>query len=233
MSLQPHERVLDIGSGDGKITALLSKKLLTGSILGVDISEAMVDFASLHYSQNDYPNLTFLQLDAAEISFENQFDRVVSFSTLHWVIDQEKALKALYHSLLPGGQLCIQTYGKSPINITSVADALIHTEKWANSFPSYKRQRVFFADEEYRNLLECAGFHEVSVIGTWHESFFTTREALINFAKPLLNFISHLPKTLQQEFTEEVVDRVISMTTVSDDGIIHYKTFNLLASGIK
>lgn len=227
------ERVLDIGCGDGKITALLAQKLPEGSVLGIDISQSMIDFASLHYPKVDYPNLNFQKLDAAEILFENQFDQVVSFSTLHWVMDQKKALKAIHRALIPGGAVCIQTYGTGHMNVTVIGDYLIHTEKWAQYFPSYTKQRVFFTDTEYQALLECAGFQQVSVIGSWHDTPFANRQALINFAKPLLNFIRHLPAELQQEFTEEVVDKIISIAGVSDDGIIHYKTFNLQAFGIK
>lgn len=90
-----------------------------------------------------------------------------------------------------------------------------------------------FKDTEYQTLLECAGFQQVSVIGSWYDTPFANRQALINFAKPLMNFIRHLPPELQQEFTEEVVDKIISIAGVSDDGTIHYKTFNLQAFGVK
>jgi trans-aconitate 2-methyltransferase len=168
------EYVLDIGCGDGKITALLAQKLPEGAVLGIDISQSMIDFASLNYPREDYPNLNFQKLDATEILFENQFDRVVSFSTLHWVMNQEKALKAIHRALIPGGAVCIQTYGTGLMNVTVIGDSLIHTEKWAQ-----------------------------------------------------------LPTELQEEFTEEVIDKIISIAGVSDDGIIHYKTFNLKAFGVK
>jgi trans-aconitate methyltransferase len=228
-----NEQVLDIGCGDGKVTALLSQKLSEGSILGIDVSQSMIDFASLNYPHINYPNLNFQKLDAAEIFFENKFDRVVSFSTLHWVMDQEKALKAIHQALIPGGSVCIQTYGTGSMNVTVIADSLIHTKKWLQYFPCYSKQRVFFTDTEYRALLESAGFQQVSVIGSWHETLFANRQALVHFAKPLLNFIRHLSAELQQEFSEEVVDKIISIADVSDDGIIHYQTFNLQAFGVK
>lgn len=227
------ERVLDIGCGDGKITALLAQKLSEGSVIGIDISQSMIDFASVHYPKSDYPNLNFQKLDAAEILFENQFDRVVAFSSLHWVMDQEKALQAIYRALIPGGTVCIETYATGIMNVTVIGDYLIHTEKWAEYFPSYTKQRVFFTDMEYQALLECAGFQQVSVIGSWYDTPFANRQALTHFVKPLLNFIRHLPADLQQEFTEEVVDIIISIAGVSDNGIIHYKTFNLQAFGVK
>ncbi len=227
------ERVLDIGCGDGKITALLSAKAAQGSVLGVDVSQAMIDFASTRYSQTDYPNLTFQREDAAELSFENQFDRVVSFSTLHWVIDQEKALKAIHQALAPGGKICLHTYGKGPMNITGIGEILISTEKWASYFPSHTKQRALFSEEEYQALLERAGFQQIQVIGFWNDAPFSSRQALIDFSKPILTFIRHLPQGLQQEFVEEVVDRIISIASPLDGGIIRYRTFNLQALAVK
>lgn len=227
------EHILDVGCGDGKITALLAQKIPGGSILGIDISQSMIDFASLHYPQSDYPNLIFQKLDAAEILIENRFDRAVSFSTLHWVMDQEKTLKSIHRALVPGGSISFHIYGKGLMNVTVMGDSLIHTEKWAPYFPLYVNQRVFFTDEEYQTLLERAGFQQVSVMGSWSDTSFADRQALLNFAKPLLNFICHLPVELQQEFTEDVIDKIISIAGVSDDGAIHYKTFNLRAFGVK
>lgn len=228
-----NERVLDVGCGDGKITALLAQKLPEGSVVGIDISQSMIDFASHKYAEIEYPNLNFQKLDAAEITFENQFDVVTSFSALHWVMDQEKALKAIHQALNPGGAVYIQTYGAGVMNITVIADSLINTKKWSQYFPTYVKQRVFFTDTEYQDLLESAGFQQVSVTGSWHNTTFDDRQALIHFAKPLLNFIGHLSLELQQEFVEEVVDKVISIAGILDDGTIQYKTFSLHAFGVK
>lgn len=231
--LMESERILDIGCGDGKVTALLSEKIAKGFILGIDISQSMIDFATSHYPQINYPNLSFQKGDAAELLFENQFDRVVSFSTLHWVLDQKKALNAIHRALVPGGVVCIHTYGKSLMNVTNIGDILVHTEKWAPYFPSYTKQRVFFTKEEYHALLEQAGFQQVRVIGCWDDTAFADRQALIDFAKPLLNFIRHLPQDVQQEFVEEVADKIISIANPSSGEPIHYQTFSLRAQGYK
>src|SRR3990167_5170381 len=61
--LRESERILDVGCGDGKITALLAGKIDKGSVLGIDISQSMIDFASSHYPQTNYPNLAFQQQD--------------------------------------------------------------------------------------------------------------------------------------------------------------------------
>jgi trans-aconitate 2-methyltransferase len=225
--------VLDLGCGDGKITALLAEKVAKGFVLGMDISQSMIDFASSKYPQVEYPNLKFQQHDAAEISFENQFDRVVSFSTLHWVLDQEKALKAIHRALVPGGTICIHTYSKGNMNVTDIGDLLTRTNKWEPYFPNYTKQRVFYTENEYRSLIEQAGFHDIQIFSSQSLTIFPNRQALIQFATPVLNFIRHLPEELQQEFVEEVVDRIIQVAGISKDGSIPYQTFNLQVIGTK
>lgn len=227
------EKVLDIGCGDGKITALLSKKVLNGFVIGCDISQSMIDFASSRYSQDDYPNLTFQQQEATKISFDSQFDRIVSFSALHWVLDQEKALRAIHRALVPGGKICIQTYGEGIMTPTCISDQLIQTEKWKPYFSLYTKQRIFFTEQEYEDLLEKVGFQEVQVMGSWSKTLFSNRQALIDFIRPVLNFIRHLPEDLQQEFIEDVVDKIIAIAGSSDDGTICLKTYSIQALGIK
>jgi len=227
------QNVLDVGCGDGKITACLAKKTVKGMVLGIDISQSMIDFASSHYPQIDYPNLVFQKQDATQMNFDNQFDLVVSFSTLHWVLEQEKALKAMYRALSPGGILCIQTYGYGNMNVSAIVDLLVHTKKWKSFFPSYTKQRILFTEQEYYSLLKEAGFQKIQVLGSWNKTSFANRQAIIDFVKPLLNFILHLSQDLQREFIEDVVDKIISMARTSFEGSIQYQFFILQATGIK
>lgn len=96
LPIQETEHLLDIGCGDGKITAYLASKVPQGSVLGVDVSEEMVAFASSSYPQSVFSNLLFQQMDAAHLCFSESFDRIVSFSALHWVVEQERALEGMY-----------------------------------------------------------------------------------------------------------------------------------------
>lgn len=54
------EKVLDVGCGDGKSQCRDSKKVPPGSILGIDLSEAMITFAKAHYPEEQFPNLLLL-----------------------------------------------------------------------------------------------------------------------------------------------------------------------------
>jgi trans-aconitate methyltransferase len=45
LAIKGNERVLDIGCGDGTITAEIAKQLPNGSVLGIDNSKEMIHFA--------------------------------------------------------------------------------------------------------------------------------------------------------------------------------------------
>ena len=57
ISLYGNENVLDLGCGDGKVTAEISKIVSKGSIIGVDNSADMIKLATDRFSSAIYPNL--------------------------------------------------------------------------------------------------------------------------------------------------------------------------------
>ena len=84
--LRGNESLLDIGCGDGKITAQLASAT-TGYVLGIDSSSGMIQIASEKFSDTNYPNLSFAQMDAADIQLSEKFDVAFSNAALHWIGD--------------------------------------------------------------------------------------------------------------------------------------------------
>lgn len=207
------DNILDVGCGDGKITALIADVCAVSSIKGVDVSYNMIDFARKNYTE---PNLFFIQSDVEQINFREEFTKVVSFSALHWVIDQEKAFAKIYESLVPGGKVYILTYGKSPMNISALAEKLIHSEKWKDYFSSYKPTRIYLTKEQCYSYLQKVGFVEIGVKQKVEQLVYPSRAAFIDFIQPLLSFTHHLSEELQKEFVEEIADQVIACKASSN-----------------
>src|SRR5512147_1643215 len=92
LHLQGSESLLDIGCGDGKVTAEIASLLTDGAALGVDNSPEMVSLARSSYPRQSYPNLDFQLADAASLPFESSFDVIFSNATLHWVMDHQPVL---------------------------------------------------------------------------------------------------------------------------------------------
>ena len=74
LTLRGDERVLDVGCGDGKIPAEIADRLPSGSILGVDRSHDMIEYARKH---NPRANLDFTVCGAREMAFPGEFDLAV------------------------------------------------------------------------------------------------------------------------------------------------------------
>ena len=83
ISLKGTENVLDIGCGDGKVTAEISKLVRKGSIIGIDNSAAMIKLATDRHSASIYPNLSFQKMDAVNLNFNDRFDLIFSNAVLH------------------------------------------------------------------------------------------------------------------------------------------------------
>ncbi|KTD78759.1 class I SAM-dependent methyltransferase [Legionella waltersii] len=111
LELKPSDKVLDIGCGNGAFTKNILAKTPSGSVLGIDSSQNMLDLAQ--EVSKEYPNFLTQKSDVLTMEFSDQFDYAVSFWCLQWASsDIEKAfsniLKALksqgkFFTLFPAG----------------------------------------------------------------------------------------------------------------------------------
>jgi ubiquinone/menaquinone biosynthesis C-methylase UbiE len=122
-------KVLDIGCGTGAITAGIAEKLDDkGSVLGVDVSEIMLEKARTVHAQ--IPNLEFQSADVYNLDLENQFDLIVCARVLQWLEHPKNAILQMQHALKPGGKLVILDYNhlkgemqpSPPANFSSAID---------------------------------------------------------------------------------------------------------------
>ena len=68
LNLRGDEHVLDVGCGDGKVTAEIARAVPRGSATGADASATMIEFARQTFPRGKVPNLQFQVMDAREIS---------------------------------------------------------------------------------------------------------------------------------------------------------------------
>ncbi len=160
VALGGRESVLDIGCGDGRITAQLARIVKDGYVLGIDSSESMIRLASEQFSSGAIPNLSFRHMDAAEICVSEKFDVAFSNAALHWVKDQIAVLRGVRSSLKTGGKLLFQMGGRG--NASGLFDTVQEVTcrpQWQRYFEGFERPYFFYGPEEYEVWLEETGFH--------------------------------------------------------------------------
>jgi SAM-dependent methyltransferase len=100
------ETVLDVGCGAGQTSRDAARLSVTGSVLGVDVSEAMLERARSLTAAAGLGNVTYELADAERHRFEPEhFDVVVSRFGLMFFADPAAAFANLARALRPGGRL--------------------------------------------------------------------------------------------------------------------------------
>ncbi|MFQ5866579.1 MAG: arsenite methyltransferase [bacterium] len=103
------EIVLDIGSGGGLDVFLASKKVgPKGKVIGLDMTEQMVEKAKQNAKKGNYNNVEFKLGEAEDIPVkDNSVDLVMSNCVINLVPDKEKAYQEIYRILRPNGKFVI------------------------------------------------------------------------------------------------------------------------------
>ncbi len=140
-------RILDLGCGDGVLTASLVEK--GASVVGVDSSTSMVEDAVSR-------GLDARVMDATALTFEGEFDAVFTNAVLHWIPDHTPVLAGVHRALKPGGRFVGEFGGHG--NIAAVRTALLAgvarlgydiTDRYPHNYPT---------ETAFRQRLSTAGF---------------------------------------------------------------------------
>ncbi len=209
LELKGSERILDVGSGNGNITAEIAARDPHGSVLGVDPSQEMIAFASSHYSPAVRPNLRFETGDARRLPYRNEFDLVVSFNALHWIPQQDQALHSIRSALKTGGraQLRLVPKGKRK-SLENVLEDTRLSERWARFYHGFHDPYLHVTPEEYAKLAEQCGLHVVRTHTEDKAWDFGSRSAFFAFGSvTFVEWTRHLPEEEKPAFIVDVLDR--------------------------
>lgn len=233
LAIKGDERFLDIGCGDGTITAEIAKQLPNGYVLGIDNSKEMIHFARKNFSSKRFPNLAFKVKDARDLSFNGEFDVVFSNATLHWIIDHLTVLKGIKRSLRPSGKAILLMGGKgNAAEILEVLETIIKSEKWSRYFRIFSFHYGFYSPEEYRNWLEYVGL-EVKRVELISIEWLTRKGKLSAWIRTTwLPYIQNVPEGLREKFINEIVDKYIEKYPLDNDDFIHVKMMRLEVEAI-
>ena len=229
IQIKGNERVLDIGCGDGKITAHIASLVPKGSVVGIDNSVEMISFAQSKFPQSDWPNLSFAYGDACDLRYEDEFDLVVSFACLHWVQDHKHVLEGIKRSLKSSGRLFIQFGGRGNAGgVLEVVDKKISEDSWARYFKDFTFQYGFFGPEEYKSWLDQVGLRAVRVELIPKDMVQPGIEGLTSWVESTwLPYIERVPDGLQNDFIHGIAEDYVSTHPLDSDGQVHVKMVRL------
>jgi trans-aconitate 2-methyltransferase len=213
LQLEGSERILDVGCGNGKNTSEIAARVPRGSVVGVDFSAAMVAFAASHYDELTHPNLEFAAADARHLPFGPEFDLIVSFNALHWIPEQELALRSIHSALKPAGlaQLRLVPSGERK-SLENVIEETRLSSRWTEYFKSFHDPYLHLTPEEYAALAEQNGFEVRRQHTQAKEWDFESRDAFHAFGMvTFVEWSQHLPESERPAFVDDVLDRYRSV----------------------
>ena len=147
---QPGEHILDVGCGDGTLTEKIVERGAT--VVGIDNSIEMVGAARAK-------RIDARLMDAADLKFGEAFDAAFSNATLHWVLDKERAARAIWFALKPGGRFAGEMGGEG--NVRTLREALDEELIIRGYVPPVEASNWYASPEEFAAVYEAAGFERI------------------------------------------------------------------------
>ncbi len=181
LAARPGERVLDLGCGDGALTAKLVA--MGCEVVGVDASEPQIRGARAM-------GLDAHVMDGEHLTFTNEFDAVFSNAALHWMRHPDDVIAGVKRALKSHGRFVAELGGHRCVEKirTALVDALNRRGlDGAGAAPWY-----FPTVEEYSERLINGGF-TIKYI------------ALIPRPTPLPGDVSGWLETFAESFTSKLV----------------------------
>jgi SAM-dependent methyltransferase len=147
---QPGEHILDVGCGDGTLTLKIKER--GADVVGIDNNLSMVAAAKAK-------GLDARLMDAAQLKFAEAFDAAFSNATLHWVLDKERAARAIWFALRWRGRFAGEMGGAG--NLARLREALDDVLVMRGYGPPTYAANWYPSVEEFVAIYEAAGFEDI------------------------------------------------------------------------
>lgn len=173
--------VLDLGSGAGN-DVFIARRLTgaTGKVIGLDMTEKMIEKANVNKTKLGYENVEFVLGDIEQMPFDdNLFDVVISNCVLNLVPDKAKAFSEIFRVLKHGGHFCISDIvieGILPEKLYEVATLYVGCVSGALN------------QDSYLDIVKNLGFNNIQI----------RKEKLINIPDSV--YLKYLDKSDLDEF---------------------------------
>jgi trans-aconitate methyltransferase len=235
LALRGHEHVLDMGCGDGLVSAEIAARVPAGGAVGADSSGGMVAHAQAGHPAERYPNLRFVQADARALPFEAAFDAVFSNAVLHWVRDHRTVLAGVRRSLRPGGRLLFQMGGRgNAAEIMRCAADVTQLPAWRDYFQGFVPPYAFYGPDDYEQWLAEAGLTlvraELIPKDMVHQGAAGVEGWIRTTWQP---YTSRVPEADRPRFIADVAARYLEAHPADEAGLAHVGMVRLEVEALK
>jgi SAM-dependent methyltransferase len=174
----PMARGVDLCCGTGAGLAHL-KQVCTEEVLGIDLSQGMLDVAQERLEQSPgSAKVSLMQSDVLDLDLGQRFDVLTCFGAFGHILEgeqEERFVQCVHRALRPGGRFVFITSGKpDPMSwrvwAAKAFNASIHARN-AVLNPPFHMYYLTFRLPRAKALLESAGFQVKAERGLWQDKF--------------------------------------------------------------
>jgi len=222
LNFEGHESILDLGCGDGRLTALLARQVPTGYVIGIDASRQMT--AAARERHRHQTNVSFRTLDINHLCCENEFDVVFSNAALHWVHDHKQLMANVHRALKPQGLIRFNFAGKGHcIGLMQILTKTMAKPEFAPLFTDFSWPWNMATIKDTSELIVDTGFNGVKVWKENEEIRFLDQDTLVSWMDhlSLVPFLTAMKDRQQaQQFRNRVVEHMIQQMRQPDDTFV-------------
>jgi SAM-dependent methyltransferase len=163
------DRVLDVGCGTGQTTRDSARVASAGSVLGVDLSSAMLEVARRRAEADGLTNVRFEQADAQIHPFEaGSFDVAIGQTSAMFFGDRVAGLANVGRALRSGGRLALLTWQPFGANewLQELSAALAAGRDLPAPSPDAPGPFTLAHPDVIHSVLTAAGYRDITLDAT-------------------------------------------------------------------
>ncbi len=153
-------KVLDIATGTGMVAFYAASKTGSdGAVIGIDISEGMIQISNTKLKSSEFSNIKFEIGDGETLAYEDKsFDYIFCGSVLIWMTDLQSALVHWRSKLKDTGKVGFHAFSENAFVSGVVAQSVL--EKFG---VSYLMNKPTGSVEKCEKLLTQAGYRNIDI----------------------------------------------------------------------
>lgn len=228
LDLKEETKILDIGCGCGATTLEIAKLVNQGEVIGVDISEPMLERATQTASDMALTNISYQVKDVQVDEMPNKyFDIAFSRFGVMFFEDPFEAFNNINHSLKDDGQLSFVCWQHASLNPWQSLSIQVIKEFLDLPAPPPKSPGPFaFEDKSYiEEILNASGFRDIEIKDNQEDIVMFSGKSIREACEDYLTInpvVTEMLKNSPSELREEILEALIGKFSDyhKDDGLL-------------